>query len=85
MGLMVFIFPDFADRLDTQGLVLAGDREQENMLLLIWVCLLPSNNCMIFSKFQRWKPSPIDVNYKITIAFSRTKISLKHSGARAVT
>lgn len=82
--LMVFILPDLADSLDTQALVLAGGREQENMPFLIWICLLLSYNCMICSKFQRWKPSPTDVNCKINIAFSRTRISLyalKHWGA----
>lgn len=62
---MVLILPDSADRLDTQALVLAGGREQENMSFLIWVCLLLSNNCMTCSKLQRWKPGPVAIDYKI--------------------
>lgn len=76
--LMALIFPGTADRVDTQTLVLADGREQENMPFLFWLCLLLSSNYMIYSKFQRWKPSPINVTFKIYIAFSRTKISLMH-------
>ena len=71
---MGFILPDTADRVDT--LVFAGGREQEEMPFLFWICLLLSNIYMMYSKYQWQKLSPTNLNCKIYIACSRTKISL---------
>lgn len=62
--------------MNTETLVIAGGRKQEHVPSLFWIFLLLSHTYITYLKFQRQKPRPINVNCKIYIASSRTKISL---------
>lgn len=70
------LLPATVARVNTETLVLAGGRKQEHVPSLFWIFLLLSHKYITCLKFQRQKPRPINVNCKIYIASSRTKISL---------